>query len=202
MTDSPLSLADGFVCVEADLDELPLPAPLDGVSPELVEMDMGDPGQIEQYLSVHNSAFPIRWGLPEYEGAILRHPAKRVTRTFLVRLDGVVAGSASIGVFRENPAIGLGHYLGVKREYQRIGLGRWLVLQRFQRLRADGLRGVEVETRWRYRPSILLHFGCGFRPKLSPDRWNTPQSEPPALTFATRRAVEELYSSWRLREAS
>jgi GNAT superfamily N-acetyltransferase len=159
-------------------------------------MEMRHPPDVERYLEVHNSAFPQPWGPRDFEGAILENPSKRITRTFMILERGRAIAAASIGVYRRNPQVGVGHYIGVRPECQRQGIGSWLALYRFHRLAEEGLATVEIETRLRYRASILLHLGLGFRPKPSPDSWNSPQSETPELTRATAAAVRELLAAW------
>ncbi|MGQ0811189.1 MAG: GNAT family N-acetyltransferase [Nitrospiraceae bacterium] len=188
-------LDSGFVCTQARISDIP-PLP-DQPSPVVREMDMQDADDIRLWLEIHNDAFHPPWNRKEYDYVILNHPTKLITTTYFIMENGSPIGAASVGVYRRNPEVGVGHYLGFKKDARNRGLGKWMTLFRYHQLRPRGIFLCESETRMSHERSILIHFDCGFRPKLALDYWNTPQSESAALRFLTSHRLTRLYRRWK-----
>jgi GNAT superfamily N-acetyltransferase len=195
------ALDRALVCTRAEaLSKLPELRPRPGF--RFREMDMHDEADISTWLRVHNDAFAHDWGPAEFQGAILGHPHFDVQRTFFV-LDGDVAlGAASIGVFRRNRDVGVGHYLGVSRRAQGLGLGRDLVVYRYRELRDAGITQCESHTHIGLVRSLRIHFECGFVPKLRFDHWNTPNTATPPVRALTNVRLRVLHRRWRRQHAS
>jgi GNAT superfamily N-acetyltransferase len=192
------TLDRALVCTRAeDLDRLPEPRLPAGY--RIREMDMGDAADVATWLSVHNEAFGRSWGAPEFEGAILGHPHFDVQRTFFVEDGDRALGEASIGVFRRNRAVGVGHYLAVSPAAQGLGLGRELVVHRYRALRDGGIRQCESHTHIGRVRSLRIHFECGFVPKLRFDEWNTPNTATAPVRVLTNARLRSLHRRW-LRE--
>jgi GNAT superfamily N-acetyltransferase len=193
-------LDDALVCTRTeDLSTLPeLPS-----TPDLGfrEMDMADPDEIATWLAVHNDAFGHTWGVEQFRGAILEHPHFEIRRTFFVTQGDRTLGAASIGVFRRNPRVGVGHYLGVSGEAQSLGLGRLLVLHRYHALRDSGIRECESHTHIGRVRSLRIHFECGFAPKVHFDDWNTPNTATPPVRAITNARLKALYRRWQREQA-
>ena len=166
---------------------------------EVREMDMTDPDDVAVWLAVHNDAFGHTWDVDQFERAILRHPYFDVWTTYFA-LDGDKAiGAASIGVFRGNPEVGVGHYLGVSRKAQGMGVGRTLVVHRYHALRRAGIVQCESHTHIGRVGSLRIHFDCGFSPKLRFDDWNTPSTASAPVRALTNLRLTGLHRRW-LRE--
>jgi GNAT superfamily N-acetyltransferase len=190
------TLDRALVCTRAeDLERLPEPRLPAGY--RFQEMDMRDPAEVATWLAVHNDAFAHTWGVEEFEGAILGHPHFDVQRTFFVLEGDRALGAASIGVFRRNRAVGVGHYLGVSRTAQGLGLGRELVVHRYRALRDGGIAQCESHTHIGRVRSLRIHFDCGFVPKVRFDEWNTPNTAMPPVRALTNARLRSLYRRWR-----
>jgi GNAT superfamily N-acetyltransferase len=179
----------------ADLRGLPPP---DAASPYRVEpLDMSDPADVTRWLTVLNAAFGRRWGPAEHRRALLCHPVVRIRHTVAaVAPDGTVAGVASVGVFRADEEVGLGHYLCVLPAAQGSGVGRLLLRHRYRLLADEGIRVAESQTHLSRRRSLLLHFEHGFVPKYRHDPWNSPDPSPRALRWTARARLWALHRAW------
>ena len=161
---------------------------------------MTDARDVRLWLDAHNAAYGHSWTDAEFVAAILEHRHIRVTRTFLVDVDGEIAGAASIGRFRRNERIGVGHYLGVTPRAQGQGLGRALVAYRYRELRDEGVEECESQTHIGRTPALMLHFDCGFRPKWHLDPWNNPDTWSKPMRALTNIRLYELYRRWSRRD--
>jgi GNAT superfamily N-acetyltransferase len=193
-------LDQALVCTRTeDLATLPELRPTPGH--HFREMDMADPAEVATWLAVHNDAFGHVWGVEQFRGAILEHPHFEVWQTFFV-MDGATAlGAASIGVFRRNRDVGVGHYLGVSPKAQGLGLGRELVLYRYRALRDSGIAQCESHTHIGRARSLWIHFECGFVPKLRFDDWNTPNTATAPVRALTNARLKALHRRWRRERA-
>lgn len=183
-----------LVVTRSDLTGLPAVSLPSGY--EIRPMDIHDDGDIAAWLAIHNDAYGRSWKEGDYRRAILDHPALAVSQTFFVVADDGPVGAASIGVFRRNTRIGAGHYLGVMRRAQGLGLGRQLVAHRYAVLRDRGFTACESQTHIGRTGSLIIHFDCGFRPKLRRDHWNSPERSRP-LQMITNQRLRSLYRCWR-----
>ena len=184
-----------LVCTRTEdlgtLPELPATPPCD-----VREMDMADPADVAVWLAVHNDAFGHAWDVDHFERAILRHPYFDIWKTYFAVVDGTTVGVASMGVFRGNHEVGVGHYLGVCRKAQEMGVGRTLVLHRYHALRRAGIVQCESHTHVGRTASLRIHFECGFSPKLRFDDWNTPSTASAPLRTLTTIRLMRLYRRW------
>ena len=187
-------LRGGLVCTQAALADLP--APRDPAPFRIREMDMTWPDDVAAWLEIHNDAFGRAWGTVDYTRAILGHPHIRVLHTFFVLAGDQPVGAASVGVYRANPAVGVGHYLGFRRDARRHGLAKALVLHRYHALAAHGISVAESQTYLRHPESLRIHFECGFRPKPRRDPWNNPDPAGPLARLVTRHELDRLYARW------
>ena len=173
-----------LVCTQADLNNLP-PFNKDIAPLHLKEMDMEDESEIREWLKIHNDAFGRAWGFKEYQAFMLNHPYLIVTHTYFMMDESTPMGAGSVGVFKKNKEIGVGHYLGIRKNFQGRGLGKYMVLYRYHKLHEHGIRICESETTLRHKKSLLIHFDCGSRPKFRPDYWNTPDGASALLRVIT-----------------
>lgn len=161
------------------------------------EMDMGAGIDVATWLAVHNDAYDHDWDAEQFERAILRHPYFDVWKTFFALEGETAVGAASIGVFRGNPSVGVGHYLGVTKRAQRLGVGRSLVVYRYHALRDAGIVQCESQTHIGRVGSLRIHFECGFVPKLHFDPWNTPNTAALPVRLLTNARLKGQYQRWR-----
>jgi len=172
-----------------------LPSPEPSATHRVRPLDLGAPEELATWLEVHNQAFGRRWVAEDHHAAFQAHPIVRVLQTFAaVGPDGRVDGVASIGVFRGNEQVGLGHYLCVRPGVQGSGVGRLLVTHRYQALAAVGVTAIESQTHVSRTASLRLHFDCGFVPKYRLDPWNTPDRVGPVRRQA---ASLQFWWAWR-----
>lgn len=162
-------------------------------------MDMQDRGDVAAWLAVHNDAYGHAWEADDYRRAILEHPFLTVSDTFfVVGPDGPV-GTASVGAYRANDRVGVGHYLGVTHRAQGLGLGSQLVAHRYAVLRDAGFTACESQTHVGRVGSLLIHFNCGFHPKYRRDHWNNPDHASRPLRALTNQRLRALYRNWSRR---
>lgn len=194
LADVRARLDSGLVVTRSDLTRLPAVRPPAGF--EIRPMDMHDLADIGAWLAIHNDTYGRSWTEDDYQWAILDHPILDVSDTFFVVGDDGPVGAASVGVFRRNERVGAGHYLGVMRRAQGLGLGRQLVAHRYTVLRDRGFTACESQTHIGRTPSLIIHFECGFQPKLHRDHWNSREGSPALRTISNRR-LRSLYRCWR-----
>jgi GNAT superfamily N-acetyltransferase len=126
---------------------------------------------------------------------MLENPVVEVDRTYLVERDGEVVGTASIGRYRRNPEVGLGHYLAVHPSAQRKGLALALCSHRYRAL-AETLEVAEAQTHLHRVGSLRAHFAIGFVPKDRIDPWNSLVPRwGPERWWANRR-LARLHAEW------
>lgn len=182
-----------LVCLRgrlADVPELPLP---DGV--EVRELDPADQSDVRTWLRVHNAAFDRTWDEENHRLAMVENPVVVVDRTYLAERDGQVVATASIGRFRRNEEVGLGHYLAVHPDARGIGLATGLCSLRYRALAAL-VDVAEAQTHLHRVGSLRAHFACGFRPKVGPDPWNSLDPvDGPVREEADRRLVA-VHEAW------
>lgn len=165
-------LDDVVVALRGRLEDLP---PRRGFAPLRVrEMDTAREADVCAWLEVYRQAFGTLWDISDFERDMLNHPTLELRHTFLVEDGCRVLAAASVGVFRRNPRVGVGHMIGVAESGRGRGLGKALALHRYHTLREEGFELAESETTLRHQRSLLMHFGCGFRPKRQLEAWNTP----------------------------
>jgi hypothetical protein len=184
-------LDEVVVCTTGDptrLPDAPLPA---GYS--LRTLDALDLADARAWLAVHNAAFQRAWGLADYRRAILDHPHYDVQGIFLVEHEGRPVAAAAYCLYRRNRTVGCGHYGAVVMAHRRRGLGRALSVLRYRKLRELGATRVEAETTIGRRPSLLVQFGLGMRPKVRLDDWNTPDAAVPLARRMANVRLERLY---------
>jgi GNAT superfamily N-acetyltransferase len=184
-----------LVCTQGELAHLPAGSVLAGC--EIRELDLHHPPDVNVWLTVHNASFGNQWTERELVAAVLEHDHIRVTRTFLASFNDVPSAVASIGRFRRNDQIGVGHYLGVVPECQGIGLGRALAIHRYAALRDEGVRIAESQTHIGRVRSLRLHFDLGFRPKWGLDAWNNTDRWSTSTRLMTNARLQLLYRRWR-----
>jgi GNAT superfamily N-acetyltransferase len=152
---------------------------------------------VARWLVVVNAAFERTWTEENHRLAMVENPVLEVDRTFLVERDGEPVGTASIGRYRGNPDVGIGHYLAVHPSAQRHGLALALCSHRYRAMARTGLAVAEAQTHLHRIGSLRAHFRCGFEPKTTIDHWNslTPPSGP--VRDEADRRMGEAYASWR-----
>jgi GNAT superfamily N-acetyltransferase len=187
--------ADGvLVCVRgrlADVPEVPLPPGL-----SLRDMDPDDEGDVDRWLTVHNAAFDRRWERENHRLAMVDNPVVVVDRTYFAERDGVVVGTASVGRFRGNLEVGVGHYLAVHPSARGLGLATALCSARYTALAQD-VDVAEAQTHAHRVGSLRSHFRCGFEPKVGPDPWNSLEPSHGPLREEADRRLLEAYAAWR-----
>ncbi|HXY92125.1 MAG TPA: GNAT family N-acetyltransferase [Acidimicrobiia bacterium] len=186
-----------LVCTRSDLSGL-LPVEIPSGA-TIREMNMGDAADVRRWLDVHNAAYQHQWTETEYRNVILEHRHIRVSRTFLLDVDGQIVGTASIGRFRRNENVGVGHYLGVVPSEQSHGLGRVLVAYRYHALRDEGVTECESQTQIKRVSSLRLHFAFGFVPKWHLDEWNNPDTWSAPVRAITNVRLYALHRRWLAR---
>ena len=187
-----------FVNVHLRLETRNLPPMTMDISPLTVEeMDMRDEAQIKSWLEIHNDAYERNWKHVNYEKKIVNHPLVRILKTNFV-MDGTKPIAAnSIGVWRKNEKIGVGHYVGVRKEYQNRGLGKYLMLFRTQKLKDMGVEIIDLETNLSHPKAVMMHFDRGFVIKDGPDPWNTPDLFPSIIRRIVNYRLRKLYMHWK-----
>jgi GNAT superfamily N-acetyltransferase len=186
-----------LVFVRSDLSGVPEIALPPGY--EIRAMDMGSGSDIATWLAIHNDAYGHEWDEDNYRRAILEHPYLTVQHTFFAVDKEVPVGAASVGTYRGNEKVAVGHYLGVMRRAQRRGLANALVAHRYAVMRDAGFTACESQTHLGRTGSLLIHFECGFQPKPRRDRWNNPANAPKPFQVLANRRLRALYRSWRHR---
>jgi GNAT superfamily N-acetyltransferase len=185
------------VCVRGRLDAVPeVPVPTGFV---LRDMDVEDPADVARWLAVHNAAFERRWTAANHRIAMVENPVVVVDRTFLAERDGDVVGTASIGRFRGNLAVGVGHYLAVHPSAQRHGLALALSSHRYRAL-AERVEVAEAQTHGHRIGSLRVHFQLGFVPKTRIDSWNSLVPRHGPVRWSANRSLRRLYVGWRAGE--
>ena len=164
---------------------------------EIREMDIDDPADVAAWLAVHNDAFDHDWGVADFEDAILGHPVVRVDATFLVTRGDEAVGTGSVGAYRRNEQVGIGHYLGVKRSARSLGLGHVICVRRLEALAERGIRFCEDQTHISRRESLWVHFDLGFHPKYRFDEWNSEDPVPAPVRGLTSARLWALHQRWR-----
>ena len=185
-----------LVYTQGDLDHLP-DLKQDIAPLYVAEMNREDESEIGLWLDVHNDAFSRKWGPDEYRAEVLNHPDLQILHTYLVMNDDEVVGTASVGVFRRQKNIGVGHYIQLRRSAQSHGLGKYLLLYRYHKLKQLGIRTCESQTTLVREKALLLHFSCGFRPKTRPDSWNSTGVNSPLARMRANLQLERLYRTWQ-----
>jgi GNAT superfamily N-acetyltransferase len=188
-------LDDVLVGLRGRLADVPALALPEGFT--VRDLDPADPADVAAWLGVVNAAFGRDWTVENHHLAMVVNPVLEVDRTFLAERDGVVVGTASVGRFRANPEVGIGHYLAVHPSAQGGGLATGLCSHRYRALAATGLEVAEAQTHLHRTGSLRAHFRCGFVPKVTVDPWNslTPASGP--LREEADRRVREAFAAWR-----
>ncbi len=167
------------------------------ISPLTVEeMDMRDEAQIKSWLEIHNDAYERNWKRLKYEEKILNHHLISVLKTYFVMDEAKPVAATSIGVWRKNEKIGVGHYAAVRKEYQNRGLGKYLFLYRAHKLKDMGVEIIDNQTNLSHPKSILIHFDVGCVIKDRPDPWNTPDFFPSVLRRIVNYRLRKLYLHW------
>lgn len=161
------------------------------------ELDPDRPADVALWLAVHNPALGHAWEPADFRREVVEHRAVDVRSTWLLFEGDEAVGTASVGVFRHNPAVGVGHWLSVRPDRQGRGLGRVLTTHRYHQLATQGLEVAESQTHVGRRPSLVIHFGLGFRPKFRFDPWNNPPP-PPALRLQAATRLWALHRRWLL----
>jgi GNAT superfamily N-acetyltransferase len=184
-----------LVAVQGRLDDVPEVGLPNGFT--VRDLDPSDPTDVRRWLDVLNAAFDRDWTVDNHRLAMIENPVVVVDRTFLAERDGTPAGIASIGRFRANLDLGLGHYLAVHPTAQRLGLATALCSHRYRAMAASGLTAAEGQTHLHRIGSLRAHFRCGFLPKFRVDPWNslTPAEGP--LRNAADQRLEEVYAVWK-----
>jgi GNAT superfamily N-acetyltransferase len=184
-----------LVCVRGRLTDVPEMALPDGFT--IRDLDGDDPAEVARWLVVVNAAFGRTWIQENHRLAMVDNPVVEVDRTFLVERDGEPVGTASIGRYRRNPEVGIGHYLSVHPSAQRHGLAVALCSHRYRAMAQTDLVVGEAQTHLHRIGSLRAHFRCGFEPKTTIDPWNslTPPSGP--LREEADRRLEEAFAAWR-----
>ena len=188
------SVDEVLVCVRgrlADVPTLPLPPGFG-----LREMDPDDEADVDRWLAVHNAAFDRCWEPENHRLAMRENPVVIVDRTYLAERDGVVVGTASIGRFRRNLEVGVGHYLAVHPSARGLGLATALCSARYTPL-AAAVEVAEAQTHAHRVGSLRAHFRCGFEPKVGPDPWNSLEPTTGPLRDEADRRLVEAYAAWQ-----
>jgi GNAT superfamily N-acetyltransferase len=189
-----------LVCTRADLSQLP-PLPQlglpDGVS--IRDLDLDDVDDATTWLDVHNRSYGHAWRTDEMRSAMLDHRHIRVTRTFLLLDRDAPVAVASIGRFRRNEDVGVGHYLGVVPEAQGRRFGHVISAHRYRALRDEGVVHCESQTHIGRVRSLFIHFDCGFGPKWRLDPWNNPDTWSTTTRAVTNARLFALQARWRSR---
>ncbi|WP_124681858.1 GNAT family N-acetyltransferase [Candidatus Viridilinea mediisalina] len=185
-----------LVYTQGSLSDIPtLP---EGHKFTIQEMDMCSPSDINTWLTIYNDAFRRQWDAEQFKKDVLQHPHVLVTNTFFLLAHSKPIGITSIGVFRRNQDIGVGHYIGIKHSWQGKGIGRYLAILRFNLLKCRNIAIAESETTLRHQDSIRLHFSLGFKPKKKPDYWNTNDQSLRIFKFLAWHNLHKMYQDWVL----
>ncbi len=187
-----------FANVHLRLETRNLPPMAMDISPLTVEeMDMRDEAQIKSWLEIHNDAFEHNWKRVKYEREILNHPLISVLKTYFV-MDGTKpVAVSSIGVWRKNTKIGVGHYLAVRKEYQNRRLGKYLFLYRAHKMKDMGVKIIDKQTNMSHPKSLLINFDVGCVIKDRPDPWNTPDFFLSIIRPIVNYRLRKLYLQWK-----
>jgi len=161
------------------------------------DLDPADPDDVLRWLEVLNAAFERHWTPANHRLAMVENPVVVVDRTFLAETDGRPVGIASIGRFRGNLDVGLGHYLAVHPVAQRRGLATALCSHRYREMAASGRATAEAQTHLHRVGSLRAHFACGFTPKVGVDPWNSLSPPDGPLREEADRRLADLYAAWR-----
>ena len=187
------------VCTQSDLMNLP---PLTGdISPLYIrKMDMADEADIRAWLDVHNDAFERNCEPDVYRRCMVEHPDLIVRSTYFLMHGDDAVGATSIGVFRRNPEVGVGHYLQLQKRYHGRGLGKYLFLFRCHKIKEFGVAACENITDISRKKALFIHFDCGFQPKLRSDHWNSPDRVSPLVRAFGNYQLAKLYREWKKRQ--
>jgi len=187
-----------FVNIHLRLITKNIPALERDISPLSVrEMDMSDDAQIDTWLEIHNDAFERRWTRAQYDQKVANHPLIDTKVTYFLMDGDDAAAATSIGVWRKNPTIGVGHYAAVRKKYQSLGLGKYLFVFRSRELKNMGLEIVDNQTNLSHRKSLLVHFDVGYELKEGPDAWNTQDFFPSFIRQIADARAKKIYAEWR-----
>jgi GNAT superfamily N-acetyltransferase len=160
------------------------------------DLDPNRPADVDAWLSVHNPALGHGWGPDDFRREVVDHRRVDVHTTYLLLEGDDPVGVASVGVFRVNPTVGVGHWLSVRPDRQGRGLGRLLTAHRYHQLAGEGIEVAESQTHLARRGSLAIHFGLGFRPKYRLDPWNN--APPPlALRLQADARLWACFRRWR-----
>lgn len=161
------------------------------------EMNMDDQTEILQWLTIHNEVFKRNWGEKDFHQNVIGHPYYDTGHTFFV-MDGTCpAGIISIGVFRKNRRVGIGHYLAVRNGARDKGLGKFLIVFGYHKVNEIyGINTIESESFLKHKKAMLVRFSLGSKPKPKPDYWNTPSSSPAIAKKMAYYRVLRLYRVW------
>ncbi len=184
-----------LVCVRgrlADVPELDLPAGF-----TIRDMDPDCPAEVERWLGVVNPAFGREWTRENHRLAMVHNPVVVVGQTYAVEREGEVVATASTGVFRQNPEVGIGHYLAVHPSAQGHGLATALCSHRYRNLGETGLEVAESQSHLHRVGSLRAHFRCGFVPKVGLDSWNSAVPAAGPVREEADRRLAEAYAAWR-----
>ena len=188
------SINSVLICTQGDISIVP-PLPQND---QLVieEMQMSDLGDIAKWLTIHNDAFLRQWVVNDFQQNVINHPYLLIKKSFFILVDREPVGSISVGVFRQNEKVGIGHYMALKRQWQGKGFGKYLILLKLNVLNQFGLTTAEGETTLNRHQSIYLHFSLGFQPKKGLDYWNTPDTSAPLIKMLAWRKLNRMYHDW------
>jgi mycothiol synthase len=187
-------LDEVLVCLRGRLADVPaVPVP-EGVT--IREMDPLDPVDVAGWLRVVNGAFERAWEPENHRLAMLDNPVLVVEHAFLAERGGEVVGTASVGRYRGNLDVGIGHYLAVHPSAQRSGLAQALCSHRYRELARSGLEVAEAQTHAHRTGSLRAHFRCGFLPKLQVDPWNSAEPAEGPLREEANRRLQAAYDAW------
>lgn len=182
------------VCTAGDVSGLPQPEPPAGVTIEQIDHD--DAADVSRWLAVHAAAYGPGWSAQDFRERVVDHPWFAIRRTYLAVDEVGPVGTASIGVFRRAPQVGIGHYLGVDPRARGRGVGAALLRHRYASLRHDGVTACESHTHLGRIDALRSHFACGFVPKVRLDHWNPPHPSPWWLQAAANRRLVGLHRRW------
>jgi hypothetical protein len=183
-----------LVYLQGDVSKAPKPNLPDGYWVE--QMDMDDRGEVDRWLHVHNHAFGRDWGEGDFREMVVEHPHYDIQCTFLLYDREGALGTVSIGVFRRNAQMGVGHYIAIHPRAQASGLGKQLAFHRCGALGELGVTHAEAETQIARVASVRMWFSCGYEGKRQPEAWNTPDECSPLERAIADRRLARLHRKW------
>jgi hypothetical protein len=188
------SIDSVIICTQRELSAVP---PLPQNRQIVVrEMDTSDPVDVSWWLAIHNDAFSRQWTATDFQQNVVDHPHLLITQTYFLVIEREPIGALSVGAFRRNQNVGIGHYMSLKKRWHGKGLGKYLILLKLNSLKNLGMTFAESETTLIRRESIYLHFSSGFHPKNGLDQWNTPDVSVRPIRILAWRKFHRMYREW------